>query len=461
MASLARVGVRTLGTRCAPVRAERAITLASYDAAALVPAVLATLRSWEPDDILLFALSKSLPPAALTDLVTHITTSFSPHARVGFLAPPLPHALVPAADARTSQPMHVAALAAVPADDAVTFHSMIRGAPRVAVGRWTAQKALWKMGTELRADGLDRTGEWKSLWGRENVEEHVPASLAPLHAHEIDAMLVCTDPRPEGLWEGLDARFPHAHLIGATAALTPFETGREHTLLGAEIYEQGAVGLAWRRPTSHMMRTLGGLVPLGPRLVVTGYVRGILTARARGNIISSLNDHNAAQQLLHLVLQRRAAPPERLEAAQLRALSSHVRRDDNFFLGLYANKDDSMPLLIARIQAGHPGRGTLGLDTESELSGLGRYAQVFRVAAHGNVLTDAPISTEGVQYMWVAPDTTTADVPSLPRATAADGVWAWERLFLAGTESSWFARAPGMRTRACTVPQSSVVLSRT
>ncbi|WFD19966.1 hypothetical protein MCAP1_002210 [Malassezia caprae] len=450
MASLARVGVRRLCTRPERVNAECAVTFASCDADALVPAVFDRLRAWNDDHILLFALSKSLPRTALGQLVSHITASVPPHARVGMLAPALSPALVPDAP---SKPVHAAALAAVPAENAVTFRSTIRGAPRIAVGRWTMQKDLWQMGTELRADGLDRTGEWTSLWGRENAEEHVPESLAALQADELDALLVCTDPRPEGLWEGLDARFPHAHLIGATAALTPFETGREHTMLGAGVYENGAVGLAWRRPTSHLARTLGGLVPLGPRLVVTG--------SARGNIVSSLNDHNAAQQFLHLVLQRRAAPREHLDAAQLRALSSNVRRDDDFFLGLYASETDSMPLLVARIQAGHPVRGTLGLDTETELEGLARYAQVFRTKPHDDVLTDTPRDAKsGVQYMWVTENAAPAHVPLLAAPAAAGGVWTWEHTFLASAESSWFARIPGTRTRACAVPQSSVVLCR-
>lgn len=269
MTSITRTGVRRLCTRPIRARAERAVTLASCESDALVPAVMDRLREWTDDHILLFALSKSLPRAALSQLVSHITTSVPPHARVGVLSPALSPALVPDAP---SKPVHAAALAAVPAEDAVTFRSTIRGAPRIAVGRWTMQKDLWHMGTELRADGLDRTGEWTSLWGRENAEEHVPETLASLQADDLDALLVCTDPRPEGLWEGLDARFPHAHLIGATAALTPFETGREHTMLGTGVYEDGAVGLAWRRPTSHLTRTLGGLVPLGPRLIITGYV---------------------------------------------------------------------------------------------------------------------------------------------------------------------------------------------
>ncbi|WFD23602.1 hypothetical protein MEQU1_002296 [Malassezia equina] len=398
-------------------QAERAITWASNDVEALVQAVMNTLRAWKDEHILLFALSKCLPRPALSQLVSQITTSVPPHARI------------------------------------VTFRSTIRGVPRIAVGRWTMQKDLWHMGTEVRADGLDRTGEWTSLWGRENAEERVPASLASLQPRDIDAMLVCTDPRPEGLWEGLDAHFPHAHIIGATAALTPFETGREHTLLGAGIYEDGAVGLAWRRPTSRLCRTLGGLVPLGPRLGVTG--------SARGNIISSLNDHNAAQQFLHLVLERRAAPREPMDRAQLRALSSEVRRDDDFFMGLYADESDEMPLLVARIQAGHPMRGTLGLDTQSELEGLVRYAQVFRAAPHSHVLTDGPDGTQaGVQYMWVTEHAMPTHVPQLAAPDAAGDVWVWEQLFLAGAESNWFARTPGSRTRACAVPQSSVVLCR-
>ena len=177
--------------------------------------------------------------------------------------------------------------------------------------------------------------------------------------------------------------------------------------------------------------------------------------------MSSLNDHNAAQQFLHLVLQRRAAPRDHLDAAQLRALSSDVRRDDDFFLGLYATETDPVPCLVARIQAGHPVRGTLGLETETELEGLAQYAQVFRAKPHDDVLTDTPCAAHaGVQYVWASENAAPAHVPPLAAPVMARGVWTWEHTFLAGAESSWSARTPGTRTHACAVPQSSVVLHR-
>ncbi|KAL4401858.1 hypothetical protein ACI68E_001509 [Malassezia pachydermatis] len=240
------------------------------DAAALVRAVDTTLSTWrstQPNAHLLVALSKSLPRSELAHMVKSITAHVP--SRVGMLVPPLSASTV---RSTTSGTLHTAALALFPSTHAVPFRSTIPGTTRIAVGRWPNQKEAWNQRSHSRADRLDSTGEWQSLWGRENVDGIVPPELADVEPSEIDAIVFASDAHPQGLIEGLDTRFPNAHVLGATAALTPFETGREYTLLGGYegIYDKGAVGMALLRPSkSHLARRIEQLAPMGPRLALT------------------------------------------------------------------------------------------------------------------------------------------------------------------------------------------------
>jgi len=201
--------------------------------------------------------------------------------------------------------------------------------------------------------------------------------LEALPARDVRALFLFSDAYAQGLMEGLDFHFSQAHVLGSVAAFTPFVTGREHTLFfqtpahSRGIYEKGAVGLAIRAPAS-LERTYSGLVPVGPRLAITG---------ARGNIISSLDHHNAAQQMIWLLTSRRTAQGAPIQDPQhVRSMSSQVRKDDELFLGIFACQEDAMPITMARIQSGHPMRGTISIDTDTQICSTCLHSCTARVS---------------------------------------------------------------------------------
>ncbi|WFD31449.1 hypothetical protein MSPP1_002484 [Malassezia sp. CBS 17886] len=459
----------------------RTVTLASWDAASLVRAVAYMLQAWDsalPPSHLLFAVSRDMPGASLAECVAmlHTPGTIAAFSRTGFLSASLPPPAT--ASARGTARMHSVAVSLFPAGSAVPFRSTIRGTARVAVGRSPQKKEVWKPGAQLRADRLDAETDWRALWGRENVAGDVPETLTTLGPEDVDALLFATDAQPQGLLEGLDARFPDACLLGAFAPLTPFQTGRELTLLhGAEsalINEDGAVGLALlgaRGATAtRLVRTYAHLEPIGPRLALTG---------ARGNIISSLDGANAAQQFIRLLAK---SPPLAGKTAsmrrdEVRTLSSYVDKEAEFVIGVYEDREpDSPPVLIAQINSGHPMRGTVGVNTDKEL-GSGaldnpapRWVQIFRPASEGGV--------EGLPRAAAAPEASYTplsrfQVLSLPpEGSPADAVpGAWQTLrtwhdvhilrnaFVVGTERGWVARDDGEPlSTACTVPYTSAEL---
>ncbi|PKI85277.1 hypothetical protein MVES_001303 [Malassezia vespertilionis] len=352
-----RSGMRALTTRaCAP----RVTTLASHDAAALLRALHDTLSAWKVGSAqtLLFSLSKSLPRDVLADAVGLLHSKQRTSSSVGFLSAPLPPSLV-----QSAKLPHAISLAAL--SDAVPFRSTIPGAQRIAVGRVLGRQPGKP---NARAERLG-DNDWRTLWGKENIDLSIPPALATGRAP--GAVLFASDAQPQGLLEGLDAHFPHASVLGTVTAPTPFETGRDHTLFYStptahEICGEGAVGVA-----------------------LYGNAR---IERAKGNILSSLDHGNATQQFLRMAVQNHGARTREMGDAQVRDLSSQVRKEDEYFVGLYdaahGSDTDVAPALIGRIVSGHPVRGTLCIETHAELghgvqagSSARFYAQFFRLAS--------------------------------------------------------------------------------
>lgn len=286
-------------------------------------------------------------------------------------------------------------------------------------------------------------------------------------------MLFATDAYPQGLVEGLDARFPDADIMGTTATLTPFETGREHTFFydtpqaPRRVFDDGAVGIALcdsSPPKISMERIYEQLEPIGPRLELTS---------ARGNIISTLDNYNAAQQFLRIILKRAPASTKskQMEAGQIRELSSVVQKDDEFYVGIY-DDEHATPSLLAKVLSGHPMRGTLSLDTETELgpeAGVSntngkRWAQIFRPAIVSPSKSQEARRNAGCVFLAypaerhapVSPD------PAAPYALQhSNGVIELPGVFVAASERGWYARSRGSpKTSACNVPYARVSLRK-
>ncbi len=249
---------------------------------------------------------------------------------------------------------------------------------------------------------------WKALWGKENVDNELPPQLEALRAAAVASStsssastsarpsllstILFTDPAPQGLLEGVESHFPHASSAGLVAPPTPFETGREQTLFfkttsapasssgGAasaevdEIDAKGAVGIALVGNLSgaaqvgssaaqaaqqieqqglKVRTTFEALQPIGPRREITG---------ARGNIISSLEGGNATQQFLRDIQAVDAAPAagritgtgstgapvKNMERDEAREISKGMRKEDEFYLGIFDQREGGKVSLRSR-----------------------------------------------------------------------------------------------------------------
>lgn len=432
---------RCLSTVAAQHR-EQVVTHIAGNAAALVPAVRSTLSTRPASDTLVFSISKDISRDVLQELVACLTEAPQ---HVGALTGSLYGAPGTA---------YGVALASIPTSLATPFRSNIPGSPRIAVGRWPEQKEIWHANPHKRTEHLDSTGHWAPLWGRENVEHRVPLELEAPRARDVRALLLFSDAYAQGLMEGLDFHFSQAHVLGSVAAFTPFVTGREHTMFFQShthprgIYEKGAIGLAIHSPAS-LERTYSGLVPVGPRLVITS---------ARGNIISSLNHHNAAQQMIRLLTGRKTTQGAPIQDPQhVRSMTSHVSKDDELFLGVFSRQEDSMPGTIARIQSGHPMRGTISIDTDTELF-PNMFAQMYRSGEHTQS-TDPP-TTALIRYTTASGSEIANAFKALApqKHGATDGVMSFPGFFFSASEMGWFGRRASQRTQAYTVPHTSASL---
>ncbi|GAK65370.1 uncharacterized protein PAN0_008c3587 [Moesziomyces antarcticus] len=365
-------------------------------------------------------------------------------ARVGILSSPLPSSLIPAnaiepgSTPIASPTLYSAALSLLPGVNAIPFRSTIPGRAEVAVGRWMDRKPSWQQGAERRADLLDDgngalpggSRDWRDIWGRENLEGKVPAGLETLDPNSAASFIFFSDTSPHGLMEGLATQFPASSVLGLSAPPTPFETGRDQTLLislpqgGAgvqphsSIHADGAVGVALvassdardadHLPIPSVTTNFEGLKPFGPRREITA---------AQGNIISNLDGANAAQQFLRDI-QTRSHPldtesggakgegvdeqAQSMSEQQARQIAARVKKEEDFFIAVYADKTGTdQPLLLAQILSGHPSRGTLSVDTQVELGpGPGQpqgtmktYAQFYQIDP-ALVSTSAPTGDE-------------------------------------------------------------------
>ncbi|TKY86139.1 hypothetical protein EX895_004964 [Sporisorium graminicola] len=530
------------------------------------PNATASSKKGHHDHVLLYALSKDLPSQYLSEAVSILrgpdpatdpaspskttdtkgmtaaqiaaaeakaaatpqsgTDAASRIARVGILSSPLPSSLIPANAIEAGSPpiatptLYSAALSLLPGTNAIPFRSTIPGRAEVSVGRWMDRKSSWQQGAERRADLLDDgngalpggTRDWRDIWGRENLEGKVPEGLETLDPSSAASFVFFSDTSSHGLIEGLATQFPASSVLGLTAPPTPFETGRDQTLLislpqgsstgvqpHSSIHTDGAVGVALvtsndarhadRLPIPSVQTAFEGLQPFGPRREITA---------AEGNIISSLDGANAAQQFLRDI-QTREHPPdldtsgkvessnaqkeaEKMSEQQARQIASKVKKEEDFFIAVYAEPASEgpaaaqpQPLLLAQILSGHPSRGTLSIDTQVELGpGPGQpqgtmktYAQFYQIdpafasrsKPHGDedkaeikLVRPSAIEIPGADpSVWLTPRFLFLSLPAsnedLPKSDQVHHgkqggkhqVMALPNLFIAASERGWIA----------------------
>ncbi|CAO1634489.1 unnamed protein product [Parajaminaea phylloscopi] len=405
------------------------------------------------DYVLAFAVDKTLPSDVLAE-ATRLLRDV-PIAHVGVLSDPLPNSWLPntvvgdspasgpASLAISTQSYHTISLSLLPGSLAQPFHSTIPGAPEVKAGRWATGKPSFdesssrvqNLASSRDAEGgTGGTGGtegeigWRQVWGRENASGTLPSEFTEVtpESHLL-TMVLGSDKAPQGLLEGLDAKYGDetasagsSSLMGAYASNTFFETGgRDRCMFfrqsasdkSGKIVQDGAVGLVLSLPKA---AGKSSTEPIGakPRLSLTTPWRDLITlgsrrrvTRAKGNIVSELDESNACQWFLRDVASRKKAgrSEESVEAAKAavdsqasrkpmdaatqRLLSDSVEKEEEFWAAIWQSKTAAAdkgetPLLLTRILSGHPGRGTISLDTDLDLSSKSSAASELYVSFH-------------------------------------------------------------------------------
>lgn len=386
--------------------------------AALVRADPQGGHSTDPRDyLLLFSIDKSLPSDVLAEATRLFRDIPIPH--VGVLSAPVSGSLLPpnaisdaaakkdASSSAASPPevppfYHSVSLSLLPSTLAQPFYSDIPGVAPVKAGRWASGKPTFD-DNESRVEHLDEGNEsdWRSIWGKENVAGKLPEGLKDLEpASHLLTLVLASDASPQGLLEGVDARFHQSPLLGSLASNTVFETGgREATMFHrdaptaeARIFDKGAVGLYLRTPGGQLETNSTRARPavdidvpwhnlrsLGSRREIT---------RAKGNIVSTLESANACQHFLRDVAARdrrqsgndglptrdedlsMEAKARGMTREEQRLLSKGVKKEEDFWAVVWSSAEtssDKKPLLVSRILSGHPSRGTISLDTDLAL----------------------------------------------------------------------------------------------
>lgn len=273
-----------------------------------------------------------------------------------------------------------------------------------------------------------------------------------------------------------------------SATLTPFETGREHTLFydaplhARTIHDSGAVGVALcGAASSSIERIFEQLQPIGPRLEVTGYVFP-LTQRARQHYLDARQLQCSAavpapDSQQESGAERREynggyASPRALECrTQRRSILCRTFRKECGTGGCSTySLSHQTPALVAQIISGHPMRGTLSVATEAELglppdapdsSKVQRWAQFYRPSPTPLRAITAPAGS--VRYVFLAtPNDSSIPVSLDPSAKVAvahgQGALELPDVFLAASEHGWLARQGGGTTYACSAPYARASL---
>ncbi|KAI8822922.1 uncharacterized protein EV422DRAFT_522670 [Fimicolochytrium jonesii] len=225
-----------------------------------------------------------------------------------------------------------------------TDEDSVRHVKQKSVGRWP--DLMRSRGSavddgENGAEGFD----WKRFttvsMGGGNVP--LPDELEAVRHSEPPVFLTFSDREPHQFLQTLDRTFPKAVKVGLIGAMTPFATGRPHTLYyNDKVYSGGVIGAALLSKSLQPIASTGytDLEDIGEPTVITN---------ARGNIILALDGTNAAKELLGFMKDRE--------------MNKHVSAEKQ----LYVRVEDGKGSTVCRVTGGDPTKGTLALDTVKDL----------------------------------------------------------------------------------------------
>ncbi|KAJ3149149.1 magnesium ion transporter [Geranomyces variabilis] len=211
-----------------------------------------------------------------------------------------------------------------------------------AVGRWPDLGRGFAKETDAAAFDLERFTTVSMGGGHVGL----PKKLQAIEESSQDTPLLLTfsDREPHQFLETIDASFPSTTKLGLIGTMTPFVTGRPHTLYyNDKVLSGGLVGAAIvskRVHTTPPEPSFTGLVALGEPLAITS---------CRGNIILNIDDTNAAKELLARMSNRE--------------MTAGVAPEHQ----LYVKVNDGDTSAVYRLTGGDPSKGTLAVDTVKDL----------------------------------------------------------------------------------------------
>lgn len=435
---------------------------------------------------------------------------------------------------------HNISLSLLPLSMVKPFYSEIKGVAPVKAGRWATGKPSFDDNSsriQSLLQGKDdnsneeSTLDWRSSWGKENKEGLLPPDFDHLKSeNHLLTLLVGSDSAPQGLLEGLEMKYGPSPILGSIASNTFFETGgRERTMfyrglpeLGdtktskkkkkvgeedgppaaeAKIFDKGAVGLTFISPanidaTSNRARPRVDVEVPWKYLLPLGEGKGSTTrrkvTRAKGNIVSELDGGNACQFFLRDVAKRDKSrlpsseeeiSPEvkarTMNVEEQRILSSSVKKEEEFWAVIWARgqpDSNEKPLLVSRILSGHPGRGTVSLDTDLELDAglensndaegefyLEFYQNTQPEGASSDLVEAIPIPGEDLaawrlpRFLFLNTQETSQQAASVDSNKSKDkkkpAVHALPNLFVLGSEAGFVSRDPSLFSSSTSTPK--------
>ncbi|PPR03342.1 hypothetical protein CVT24_012582 [Panaeolus cyanescens] len=234
-------------------------------------------------------------------------------------------------------------LAVFDSTNVIAFRSDLPSEEQPQVGRWHSFRKSAAGGSEIslnesRSSASNGPVDWEDVWARSSLQsDAMPVLPQELQkASDISHLIYFTAPHPTQLTTALSSHLPHATCLGLVAAPTHFITGRAVSLfMNGKIYDSGAVGLAFKRPTESQSRvkcetTFAGFQRLSNPMLVTQTEGNMLNAVKSMSPESSTETLNPTSLLLRAIQQANLIAPTFKESEDfaLAVLSSPVAGDE-------------------------------------------------------------------------------------------------------------------------------------
>ncbi|KAJ3031252.1 UNVERIFIED_CONTAM: hypothetical protein HDU68_005591 [Siphonaria sp. JEL0065] len=178
---------------------------------------------------------------------------------------------------------------------------------------------------------------------------------------ETDPSLILTisDRDPHAIWSALGKEFPTANKMGLIAPMTPFITGKTHTLFhNGNVIDSGLVGLSILSPkSSEPAFSYNKLTPVGDFMEITS---------CQGNIILTLDNSSATTQILGSLAKQFDG------LASVNSLQNTISHDNALYLEVErvygSNQKRNLQNCVYKIVAGDLRKGNIAVETIEDLS---------------------------------------------------------------------------------------------